>query len=226
MGMPWSLVFCSVLLASEPLSATVAPSPVRRGQGHLMESPVLCWNREKPDSSSLQTSVFLLVTVTGKEKHLHRRHNSFLSLASGSQITHFFCPVPSMQVYLRAGRWVGLPQARISWDHVSSAGVCCFLLGVNELSSCGWSGNGLVGKRRFSTERRRKSVVLCHQDRSDLEGGQEEGDLHKDLAMTPTLSPPSPSLAFSSWLHPPGKRKLVKSQIQVCTADSALQKIN
>lgn len=90
MGMPWSLVFCSVLLASEPLSATVAPSPVRRGQGHLRESPVLCWDREKPDSPSLQTSVSLLVTVTGKEKHLHRTHNSFLSLASESQITHFF----------------------------------------------------------------------------------------------------------------------------------------
>lgn len=160
MGMPWSLVFCSVLLASEPLSVTVAPSPVRRGQGHLMESPVLCWDREKPDSPSLQTSVSLLVTVTGKKKHLHRTHNSFLSLASESQITHFFCPVPSMQVYLRAWRGVGLPQARVSWDHVSPAGVCCFLLGVNELSSSGWSGNGLVGKKVLHREEKEVSSTM------------------------------------------------------------------
>lgn len=72
-----------------------------------------------------------------------------------------------------------------------------------------------------------KSVPLGHQGLNGLEGeGREEGGLHKDLAVTPTVSHPSPAQAFLSWLHPPGKRRLVESKIQVCTADSALQKIN
>lgn len=145
MGMPWSLVFCSVLLASEPLSATVAPSPVRRGQGHLMESQQHCGDREKRDSPSLQTSVSFLVDDRKRETPSSQAQQLpvFCLWISDNPL---FCSGPFMQVYLRAGRGVGLPQARISWDHVSPAGVCCFLLGVNELSSSGWSGNGL-GKR-------------------------------------------------------------------------------
>lgn len=82
MGVPWSPVFCSVLLASEPLSAAVAPSPVRHGQGHLDgKSSVLQgqrearsvltsdlsfltgdgdWEREAPSSEAQQLSVSCL----------------------------------------------------------------------------------------------------------------------------------------------------------------------
>lgn len=82
MGVPWSLVLCSVLLASEPLSATVAPSPVRRVQGQLdgKSSALLGqrearfsltsdlsfltgdgdWEREAPSSQAQQLSVSCL----------------------------------------------------------------------------------------------------------------------------------------------------------------------
>lgn len=65
-----------------------------------------------------------------------------------------------MQVYLRAWRGVGLPQARVGWDHVSPAGVCCFLLGVNELSSSGWSGNRLAGKKVLHREEKEVSSTM------------------------------------------------------------------
>lgn len=48
-------------------------------------------------------------------------------------------------------------------------------------------------------------------------------DDREDLAVTPTVSLPPPTLASSFWLHSPSRRRLVKSKMQVCTADSGFR---
>lgn len=81
--MTWSPVFCSVLLASEPLS-TISPSSARGGQKHLnRKDSILPGQIEgrlyfSSDSTSLQTS-----------ERPSLEANSFLSPDPESQITHF-----------------------------------------------------------------------------------------------------------------------------------------